>query len=766
MKRYRTVQRCGLTAALLSVALGSFVLGGSIAAHASIPVVKTAPERMRGVNVLFGENNFDPTTEVPRWASWGINTIRLMLNIDAYQNNGQQYFILPGGDCGINATNGVPLPVPIDVGAFPTDPTTPYKTNLSHIDQTLAVMKQYGMHAIIVADHTFCRGAGVAGGNPVFLSPAGQPMLDHVTALWAALSQKYASDPTVVGYDLLNEPDPVLQVAVQQQYDEYYKYFIPNTVKAIRANDPTTQLVIEPAPFGLPQGYSGAGGFDTQLSDMLTAIGYPKTEPNVILSWHDYDPATYTVQNQPSFANPMQCQADPSASGCTTPIHYPGCARNYDQNTTDPKCTAMGDTTAGDQYWDRTTLQSYFQPVRTFQQAHNNIRVYVGEFGTERWTTGAAQWLNDTTDVFESWGWDWTFHSTSSSNEWNPTFTTVDPALGGAYGDVMTDRLQVLMAKWGLNPHGPGYGAVRLPYPVNGTYFTDWTGSVPIDPEPSESLVPPGWNRVAPPGAVGGQTSPSSTSQVMNNVLVHTLPGANPMSNPTDIQYDRTTYGFNGSTLYVEASLNAGTTAGSQSHVAIRDAANDEVDAYIQQDGTFGYHIADGSYDSGVQTVGPFASGDAMMRFDVTPHGVTFYRNGTVVAVVGHPFGAQKGYFLELRGTSNQALSSGASPVLIYARNTTITNTAADLGGGPTAARIAHFTARPRGNRMLFRWHMTSNSDIVGFNLYANSHRLNRSIILPHAAHVYRYTVRWTGVARFVLYVQLADGRVIEQPAT
>lgn len=372
-----------------------------------------------------------------------MNTVRLMINADSVDNNGQTRFIVPGGNC-VDASG-----VPVSPAPTLSDPLAPYPQALKRLDVTLAEMRKVDLKAVIVVGYVYCRGA------KGYWEDAGKPLRDHIVQLWSALAGKYASDPTVVAYDLLNEPDQDFALNgagaanLQGQYDAYNKDLLPRLVSAVRAQDPSTYLVVEPAPMALPVGYAGVGGFgqnDGPIKAQLQPVADPSNR--VIYSFHDYTPATYTVQTMGS-AN----------------VSYPGMARNFDQ----PQ----------DVYWDKNTLRAYFQPVRDFQ-LRNNARIYVGEVGAERFAPGAAQYYADNIALFEEYGWDWTLQSMANSSEWNATFTPTDTQVGAAYGNVYTDRLKVLLDGWGLNPRTAYYGKVRLPYPVDGPYFTDFTGATTV----------------------------------------------------------------------------------------------------------------------------------------------------------------------------------------------------------------------------------------------------------------------------------------------
>lgn len=79
----------------------------------------------------------------------------------------------------------------------------------------------------------------------------------------------------------------------------------------------------------------------------------------------------------------------------------------------------------------------------------------------------------------------------------------------------------------------------------------------------------------------------------------------------------------------------------------------------------------------------------------------------------------------------------------------------------PTAARVNSFSVQRQGGILLFRWQVARSLGITGFRLYAGSTRLTATVIPLHAGRIYSYRAHWSGRARFVLHVLLADGREV-----
>ena len=105
---------------------------------------------------------------------------------------------------------------------------------------------------------------------------------DHYAAAWAHVAQRFAGNPAILGYDLMNEPWPgnAWQACAQGDgcfdFDARLTAFYARTTAAIRAVDPTTLVFVSPNVLA----NSGA-------TSHLQAFG----DRNIALSFHDYCPA-------------------------------------------------------------------------------------------------------------------------------------------------------------------------------------------------------------------------------------------------------------------------------------------------------------------------------------------------------------------------------------------------------------------------------------------------------------------------------------------
>ncbi len=67
-------------------------------------------------------------------------------------------------------------------------------------------------------------------------------------------------------------------------------------------------------------------------------------------------------------------------------------------------------------YWDKEQLRVFLKPVIEFQRK-NNARIYIGEFSCIVWAKGRDAYIRDCIELFEEYGWDWTYHA---FREWAP----------------------------------------------------------------------------------------------------------------------------------------------------------------------------------------------------------------------------------------------------------------------------------------------------------------------------------------------------------
>ena len=209
--------------------------------------------------------------------------------------------------------------------------------------------------------------------------------LDLMKTFWIEVATLCKDNPQRIWYDLYNEP---LDWNDVPSYPKKWPEWAQVLINVIRKIDSRHEIVIEPGPGGI------CWGFRT----------FPLLKgENLIYSAHNYQPHAYTHQGISSLAN-----TDLARAYLKTNQPWPG---EYSD--------------VGGGLWNAKRLEEELAPVINFQKKHH-VRIYIGEFGVIRWAPNADRYLHDNLELFEKYGWDWTYHAFREYNGWSfeyePTF--------------------------------------------------------------------------------------------------------------------------------------------------------------------------------------------------------------------------------------------------------------------------------------------------------------------------------------------------------
>lgn len=262
---------------------------------------------------------------------------------------------------------------------------------LDELDHALAACQRTGIR-VVVDMHSPPGGRTANNDLAIFSEPQYQ---DHWVALWEKIARRYRGNPAIWGYDLINEP---VQTTPPPEGMPDYLGAQARAAKAVRAIDADMPIFIEAADSDSPAAYA-------ELE--------PVAIPNIVYQVHMYVPGTFTHQG---------------VFDKWTPTTYPG--------------------RIGAAVWDKEQLRKTLQPVRDFQLAYN-VHIYVGEFSAIRWAPGAAQYLSDCIDLFEEYGWDWTYHAYREWDGWSVEHGP-DPQNHQPVAET-TDRKKLLLEWFGKN---------------------------------------------------------------------------------------------------------------------------------------------------------------------------------------------------------------------------------------------------------------------------------------------------------------------------
>ena len=269
---------------------------------------------------------------------------------------------------------------------------------LDELDKALDACRRYGLK-VVVDMHSPPGGRYANNDLAIFNELQYQ---DHWVAAWEKMARRYKGNAAVWGYDLINEP---VESAPGPSGVADYLGAQVRAAKAVRAIDPDVPIFIEAAQWDSAAGYRELEPVDV---------------PKVIYQVHIYAPGEFTHQG---------------VHGAWTPTAYPG--------------------KIGGKVWDKEQLRRVLQPVREFQLAYN-VHIYAGEFSAIRWAPGAADYLRDCIDLFEEYGWDWTYHAYREWDGWSVEHGA-DPKDHRPSGEP-ADRKKLLLDWFGKNAQ-PGRAA-------------------------------------------------------------------------------------------------------------------------------------------------------------------------------------------------------------------------------------------------------------------------------------------------------------------
>ncbi len=185
---------------------------------------------------------------------------------------------------------------------------------------------------------------------------------EYLVEVWQSIAKRFKGHPALWGYDILNEPHSRNLKPGFPSWPELAE----RTIRAIRAVDPDIPVIIEADRMAHYQ--------DLEFLPVFN-------EPNIIYSIHFYAPGQLTHQLRPN-QRPFQ--------------GYPDDAKG----------------------WNKEYLRRELAKAREFQ-LKTGARIYVGEFSCIRWAPGAADYIRDLIDLFEEYGWDWTYHAFREWDGWS-----------------------------------------------------------------------------------------------------------------------------------------------------------------------------------------------------------------------------------------------------------------------------------------------------------------------------------------------------------
>ena len=191
---------------------------------------------------------------------------------------------------------------------------------------------------------------------------------DQFVATWRKIATRFREDPRIYGFDLVNEPN-------QHSAAPYsYLHVQLAAARAIREIDRKTPIIVE------SNAYDSAPAFE-YLS--------PFAMDNIIYQAHCYLPMEFTHQGV--FTGDRK-----------NLVAYPNEQRG----------------------WNKDFIRRTLEPVRAFAERHG-AKIYIGEFSAITWAPGAENYIRDAIEIFEEYGWDWSYHAFREWPGWSVEHTWV-----------------------------------------------------------------------------------------------------------------------------------------------------------------------------------------------------------------------------------------------------------------------------------------------------------------------------------------------------
>lgn len=237
-----------------------------------------------------------------------------------------------------------------------------FARNLDHAEEVLGWLEKRDMRMVLDLHNPPLGGYGTRCDTFVNAAYAAR-----FISAWEEIARRFKGRKGIYGYDLINEPAQIERALPDCDYWNLQR----RAAEAIRRIDPDATIVIESNDWDSPDAFRYLRALDMD---------------NVVYQAHMYKPGWFTHQG----ANGAACPAPDKLQA------YPNPARGI----------------------DKEKLREILKPVRDFQLRHK-ARILIGEFSASIYAPGAGKYLEDCIDIFNEYGWDWTYHSFREAKWWN-----------------------------------------------------------------------------------------------------------------------------------------------------------------------------------------------------------------------------------------------------------------------------------------------------------------------------------------------------------
>ena len=146
------------------------------------------------------------------------------------------------------------------------------------LDDNVAWAKKHGVYLVLNLHFPPGGYQSLGTGSLLWESPEAQ---NQFIELWKAIAGRYRAEPTIAGYDLLNEP--VVTKSIEQ-----WQSLADRTIAAMRTVDPGHMMFVE-----------RVNSVGTDWKENADRNFFRVKDPNVVYEFHFYKPFHFTHQNAP-----------------------------------------------------------------------------------------------------------------------------------------------------------------------------------------------------------------------------------------------------------------------------------------------------------------------------------------------------------------------------------------------------------------------------------------------------------------------------------
>ncbi len=180
----------------------------------------------------------------------------------------------------------------LNYGLFEDD-KSPYQykdTGFGWLDKNIKWAKKHGIR--LVLNMHFPQGGyqSSGGGHALWTDPEN---MKRLTALWTEIAKRYADEPTILGFGLINEPG----ISVEKTEDAMpmYTKIVQDMVDEIRKVNKNHIIFVEKVAF-----VQDSATLERYWPTLNDRCNWPEIQDgNLVYEFHTYDPHTFTHQGDP-----------------------------------------------------------------------------------------------------------------------------------------------------------------------------------------------------------------------------------------------------------------------------------------------------------------------------------------------------------------------------------------------------------------------------------------------------------------------------------